>query len=1042
MRCHHHHHHHHHHDVLQMVGMLQCKDDQMHETLLRIPLAADEEQVTCLTIYTDGSASLDAAWPRRRTAAGWGAVVLQGKPGAEQGIIGVVGGQVILHRDHLHFLGATTRTVSTAEITGIAILAAYLLNLCGLQEVSFMVDSCHAMGVLSGQMRALANDELVQNGRALISRLSESTVVQWRHVASHTGILYNEFADRVALLASRGGVVSAIGPLLRPISPDVSNMPRSTTDEAIEFWTNVMMKPDPKLFQQKGKKRTARPRVMRWGSANVLTLHETVGSAVVREKGLSASARRLDLEAEFNASGYSIIGLQETRCRREGDRRGRHYYMIGTAASDIGQGGCELWITLKLKPGKSSITVTAQSHRWLAVNVELPNFSAAIVVAHAPPEVANELIRKQWWEEFSQIVLSMAPRSGQVWLLIDANAKLGSHTSAAVGSCHAQTQNGNGRALHSLLLEAGLFATNTFTQEGKATWFATSGHASRIDYVCAPQKLRSAVSGAGTCEEVLLQTGGRVDHLPVFADFSIQPLQGMKCVQRKRSICDVRKARFDSDAIQRFEAAIALAPAVPFTFDVDQHAELLSRFVRQTAEKVFPKEIARRKKDWISDDTWKLILAKKPILMEQRKARAWQDLCCLWKAWVAWTDPKDALSRVNEVSCSIAANMRAVAVQRYKVAELTDKVRKAMREDWCAHVDRQALEAQNAAMSHNSEQLYQVVRNLARNQSKGFKCTRIRLEDGTLASQYEEAQARWLRFHAGNFNAKIQTQKEYNVMLLRHRLSKCPHESNSFNSFEFMIWHQDFRDILSRLKSRKAAGEDCIPNEVLKAGGHAMAAQLGDLSLKVWQQQDTPIAWRGGVMATVPKKGPQDLCDSHRGVLTASTMGKAYAKKLRAELLPFLEPRAHGSQYGGLPARNTEMATHHARTIMLKAKRDKMACADLFMDVKNAFPSLAHVMVFGEQDPEHRVTKVDSLVQELPEQQRATERDFILKWLDGESALQRLGVPAQLVARLKDWHTQSFVAVEGDARVASCAKGTRQEIRLLISFSMWRCMQT
>ena len=142
-------------------------------------------------------------------------------------------------------------------------------------------------------------------------------------------------------------------------------------------------------------------------------------------------------------------------------------------------------------------------------------------------------------------------------------------------------------------------------------------------------------------------------------------------------------------------------------------------------------------------------------------------------------------------------------------------------------------------------------------------------------------------------------------------------------------------------------------------------------------------------------------------------------------LLTFLEPRAHGSQYGGLPARNTEMATHHARTIMIKAKRDKLACAALFMDVKNAFPSLAHVMVFGEQDLEHRVTKVDSIVQELPEQQRAIERDFILEWLDGGSALQRLGVLQQLIAKLKDWHTPSFVAVEGDARVASCAKGTR-----------------
>ena len=141
----------------------------------------------------------------------------------------------------------------------------------------------------------------------------------------------------------------------------------------------------------------------------------------------------------------------------------------------------------------------------------------------------------------------------------------------------------------------------------------------------------------------------------------------------------------------------------------------------------------------------------------------------------------------------------------------------------------------------------------------------------------------------------MQSELEYNAALLRHGLRRLPCESNALGSFENMGWHQNFCDILSRLKSKKSGWEDCISNEVLKAGGRAVAAQLGDLVLKVWQQQDTPIAWRGGVMATVPKSGPQDMCESHRGVLTASTMGKAHARKLRAELLLYLEPRAHGS---------------------------------------------------------------------------------------------------------------------------------------------------
>ena len=44
-----------------------------------------------------------------------------------------------------------------------------------------------------------------------------------------------------------------------------------------------------------------------------------------------------------------------------------------------------------------------------------------------------------------------------------------------IGVAHAQTQNGNGNALHSLLLEAGLYATNTFTQGGKGDMVCNVG---------------------------------------------------------------------------------------------------------------------------------------------------------------------------------------------------------------------------------------------------------------------------------------------------------------------------------------------------------------------------------------------------------------------------------------------------------------------------------------------------------------------------------------------------------------------------------------
>ena len=41
-------------------------------------------------------------------------------------------------------------------------------------------------------------------------------------------------------------------------------------------------KPDPKLFEQKGKKRTSRPMAMRWCSANCLFVLETIRTRTMR----------------------------------------------------------------------------------------------------------------------------------------------------------------------------------------------------------------------------------------------------------------------------------------------------------------------------------------------------------------------------------------------------------------------------------------------------------------------------------------------------------------------------------------------------------------------------------------------------------------------------------------------------------------------------------------------------------------------------------------------------------------------------------------
>ena len=78
-------------------------------------------------------------------------------------------------------------------------------------------------------------------------------------------------------------------------------------------------------------------------TANVLTLHPADEDSK-DEIGKLDSQRRLDLAAQFQHEGYTIVGLQETRLRRPRAFPMGPFFGFSAAAGDKGQAGLELWI--------------------------------------------------------------------------------------------------------------------------------------------------------------------------------------------------------------------------------------------------------------------------------------------------------------------------------------------------------------------------------------------------------------------------------------------------------------------------------------------------------------------------------------------------------------------------------------------------------------------------------------------------------------------------------------------------------------------------
>ena len=104
-------------------------------------------------------------------------------------------------------------------------------------------------------------------------------------------------------------------------------------------------------------------------------------------------------------------------------------------------------------------------------------------------------------------------------------------------------------------------------------------------------------------------------------------------------------------------------------------------------------------------------------------------------------------------------------------------------------------------------------------------------------------------------------------------LTRGPLDTDPSNTPEF--WSPLLFSQLSVARKGKATGLDGIPCEVLKAAGGGFADALSHLVVSVGEG-GAPAAWKGGLMATVPRKPKQALTTQNaRGILCASSIANS-----------------------------------------------------------------------------------------------------------------------------------------------------------------------
>ena len=377
--------------------------------------------------------------------------------------------------------------------------------------------------------------------------------VRSQHVYAHTGLPPNELADRIAKFASslteyhqplpwlhwfQPGNLTAIqwiwavgklchhDPTLPSLSGNVLHIPLQDQHPVISAGHQIQShKPAGSGDYQ--------PFTMRLATANVMTLLDSD-----KQTTHLIGSRQLYLMQQFYDASCHIVAVQETRHKRL-NQNNEWYHVLGHPATPKGHGGLQIWVSKKLCFGSNlldfhQIRMVYSDEHTLILKVRLPGKPFVIVAGHAPHASRPRAESIDYWKTITAHI-NRACQGLPLFFLGDANAHLGSETSAAVGAHGAACENGPGQCFHDWMLTHELFAPATFEQHhwgDHATFSSIRGqHGHRLDYICLPTAWFNTKALTWTSTTIDLGLA-RDDHFAVCADVPFPHRHDLRTIPR------------------------------------------------------------------------------------------------------------------------------------------------------------------------------------------------------------------------------------------------------------------------------------------------------------------------------------------------------------------------------------------------------------------------------------------------------------------------------------------------------------------------------
>ena len=586
-----------------------------------------------------------------------------------------------------------------------------------------------------------------------------------------------------------------------------------------------------------------------------------------------------NLQAEMTALNLDILGVAETRWNDEGRISNDQYEFI-YSGNDKHQFG--VGIMMKKKVASCMIGYWPVSDRVIMMKLKGKPFNINIIQVYAPTTDHEEEEIEKFYDDIEDVMKYV--KSGEIVIALgDWNAKVGQEPEYPVtGKFGLGNRNDRGQRLVEFCWKTNLVITNTLFEHPYRrlyTWKSPGDtYRNQIDYIMISQRHRSCVKQVRTYPGADIES----DHNPVVMNLLVKlkhpQKQKVNAQLEMDMLKDMNIKRKYNVAVQNRYQTLMNERTPQEKEDTETQWSTLRDSMTQAAAEVLPKKTNKKKQRWMTKEILEM--------MEERKK---------------------------------AKHTNATKYNQLK-KEIEKECTKAKDEWW----NKKCEEVEELEAKHESKNMHKKIKEITEQTSRKCGSNCIKDKDGKMLFDEEDIKVRW---------------EEYVSELYNDNRGNPP-ETKDLEGEE--ILKSEIEKAIKELKSGKAAGNDMITSEMIKALDDTGIDIIHKLANNIYKTGMIPPSMNESTFICLPKKPKPTMCTEYRTLSLMSHLLKVILKVILSRNRQKIENEISDVQSGFMSKKGTREGIFNMRMICERyneVNKDIYAC---FIDYEKAFDRVRH----------------------------------------------------------------------------------------------------